>query len=82
MHQWHTYSIFYYAQTLPKIEFLADAACIHLHPSLLQLSVQDADEEAAELDYYVTAGNDHTAFLVHASGQVMQHTVYRQPRAR
>ena len=38
--------------------------------AVIELSVLDADEEVAELDYYVTAGNDHTAFLVHSSGQV------------
>ncbi|XP_071532452.1 fat-like cadherin-related tumor suppressor homolog isoform X3 [Panulirus ornatus] len=38
--------------------------------AVVELSVADADEKLAELDYFVTGGDSDGHFLVHASGQV------------
>lgn len=40
--------------------------------AVVELSVVDADETLAELDYFVTGGDSDGHFLVHASGQVSQ----------
>ncbi|KAK4302799.1 hypothetical protein Pmani_025146 [Petrolisthes manimaculis] len=38
--------------------------------AVVELSVQDADQTTAQLDYFVTGGDSNGHFLVHTSGQV------------
>ena len=38
--------------------------------AVVELSVTDADESMAELDYFITGGDPEGHFLVHTSGQV------------
>lgn len=38
--------------------------------AVLELSVTDADEFVAELDFFITGGDPDGQFLVHASGEV------------